>query len=149
MNRLKHSQVDYSGRRTIGFREKMRALAMSRAATRNHSRVEAVVEAMLVARGQPYSTGQAIEGVTVPDFVIVEQRVAIFVDGDYWHANPRLFPRGPMNDLQEKNQARDREANAILRQAGWMVVRIWEQEITKDPVGVGRRLVGILDGGQN
>ncbi|MYT71361.1 DNA mismatch endonuclease Vsr [Streptomyces sp. SID8367] len=67
------------------------------------------------------------------DVVFTKARVAVFVDGCYWHGCPdhhRPAKKGAAF-WQEKiagNQARDAETNEALRNAGWLVVRFWEHE---------------------
>jgi DNA mismatch endonuclease (patch repair protein) len=116
---------------------------MGRAASLNESRVERFAEALLVASGTEYLRHEPVEGVTVPDFVVPRWRVAIFVDGDYWHTNPRAFPNGPATEIQRINLARDTESRAVLVARGWTVVRIWEWDLKNDPVGVARRLASL------
>ncbi|MCI0386477.1 very short patch repair endonuclease [Streptomyces sp. CNQ085] len=67
------------------------------------------------------------------DIVFTKARVAVFVDGCYWHGCPDHYR--PANKgaafWREKiagNQARDAETNEVLREAGWLVIRIWEHE---------------------
>lgn len=67
------------------------------------------------------------------DVVFTKARVAVFVDGCYWHGCPdhhRPAKKGAAF-WQEKiagNQARDAETNEALGKAGWLVIRIWEHE---------------------
>lgn len=69
-----------------------------------------------------------------PDFVFPEQKVAIFVDGEFWHGHPT---RGSIPETNadfwiekiEKNKKRDREVNRELRSKEWTVVRIWQHEL--------------------
>ncbi|MBP7827577.1 MAG: very short patch repair endonuclease [Verrucomicrobia bacterium] len=69
-----------------------------------------------------------------PDFVFPQHRVAVFVDGCFWHGCPR-HGRLPANNRafwQKKlaaNQARDRLVHRTLRRCGWRVVRIWEHDL--------------------
>jgi DNA mismatch endonuclease, patch repair protein len=71
-----------------------------------------------------------------PDFVFRRQRVAVFVDGCFWHGCPRHATR-PVGHRKfwdaklARNKARDREVNRALRHAGWTVLRIWECALTK------------------
>jgi DNA mismatch endonuclease (patch repair protein) len=72
-----------------------------------------------------------------PDFVFRRQRVAVFVDGDFWHG--WRFPLWRLK-LSEKweakiegNRRRDARNHAKLRRQGWIVVRIWEHEMDRDP----------------
>jgi DNA mismatch endonuclease, patch repair protein len=67
------------------------------------------------------------------DIVFPTKRVAVFVDGCFWHGCP-LHGTWPKNnadwwrDKIESNQRRDRETDEQLECAGWQVVRIWEHE---------------------
>jgi DNA mismatch endonuclease (patch repair protein) len=69
-----------------------------------------------------------------PDFVFARLRVAVFVDGCFWHACPRHC-RMPADNRAfwraklARNQARDRLVTRTLRRAGWRVLRIWEHEL--------------------
>lgn len=69
-----------------------------------------------------------------PDFVFRARRVAVFVDGCFWHGCPRhgTRPSGHRAFWLKKlraNQARDRRNTRDLRAAGWRVVRLWEHEL--------------------
>lgn len=70
-----------------------------------------------------------------PDFVFRKQRVAVFVDGCFWHSCPKHSTKPKCNRVfwERKltaNKARDRLVNRCLRRNGWKVVRIWEHELT-------------------
>lgn len=73
-----------------------------------------------------------------PDIVIVKHRVAIFVDGDFWHGynweekkKKILSNKAYWIPKIESNMERDRQVNENLRKNGWTVVRFWEHEIEK------------------
>ena len=73
-----------------------------------------------------------------PDFVWTKAKLAVFVDGCFWHGHNcrNLVPKTNVNAWQNKikrTQARDRRANRLLRQQGWSVIRIWECRLTKAP----------------
>ncbi|MFE3289473.1 DNA mismatch endonuclease Vsr [Rhodococcus sp. NPDC059234] len=67
------------------------------------------------------------------DLVFPGARVAVFVDGCFWHCCPEHATR-PKNNAQwwadklAANVARDRDTDVRLTEAGWVVVRIWEHE---------------------
>ena len=68
-----------------------------------------------------------------PDIVFTRARVAVFVDGCFWHCCPEHgnTPRANTGYWQPKlarNVARDRAVDAALAAAGWLVVRAWEHE---------------------
>ena len=66
-----------------------------------------------------------------PDFVFLQSRTAVFVDGCFWHGCPRHATK-PKNNAafwRKKlagNKRRDALVNRTLRKAGWRVVRLWE-----------------------
>jgi len=67
------------------------------------------------------------------DVVIRRPKVAIFVDGCFWHGCPRhaTWPRANASWWRAKiqrNAARDRSSDRLLRSAGWGVIRIWTHE---------------------
>jgi DNA mismatch endonuclease (patch repair protein) len=68
------------------------------------------------------------------DVVFPRARVAVFVDGCFWHGCPEHGRRQHrVNDWYwpakiERNRRRDRDTDARLGEAGWSVVRIWEHE---------------------
>jgi len=73
-----------------------------------------------------------------PDFVFSKQRVAVFVDGCFWHRHPNCkFSYTPKSRTEfwlpkfERNVARDRLVTRTLRKAGWRVVRIWECQLLR------------------
>ena len=71
-----------------------------------------------------------------PDFVFRKERVAVFVDGCFWHGCPK-HATWPANRAAwwrakiEGNRSRDRRVNRALRRAGWRVVRVWEHQLKR------------------
>ncbi|WP_245958277.1 very short patch repair endonuclease [Roseimicrobium gellanilyticum] len=71
-----------------------------------------------------------------PDFIFPKLKVAVFVDGCFWHACPKCYIRPKQNrtfwdEKREMNQARDRKQSRALRKKGWTVVRLWEHDLAK------------------
>lgn len=69
-----------------------------------------------------------------PDFVFRRLRLAVFVDGCFWHACPQHGRRPDSNPTYwlpklERTRARDASATQLLRRRGWTVLRIWEHEL--------------------
>lgn len=83
------------------------------------------------------NAGSAARKVRVrPDFVFRRERVAVFVDGCYWHGCPRHYrrPKGNRKFWDNKiahNRERDRLVTRVLRRAGWTVLRMWECALSK------------------
>ncbi len=75
-----------------------------------------------------------------PDIAITKYRIAIFVDGDFWHA--RGHEEKPGEQIQtnvsfwskklKRNIERDKEVNQALLEIGWLVLRYWDSDVKKD-----------------
>jgi DNA mismatch endonuclease, patch repair protein len=71
-----------------------------------------------------------------PDFIFRKARVAVFVDGCFWHGCPKHSNMPANNRAFWKrkltaNRVRDRLVSKMLRRQGWRVVRIWEHDLSK------------------
>jgi len=80
------------------------------------------------------------------DIVFSRAKVAVFVDGCFWHACPDhgSAPKANSEWWQEKlrtNVVRDRDTDRRLRSAGWEVVRVWEHE---DPALTAVAIAGVV-----
>ena len=78
-----------------------------------------------------------------PDFVFPKLRIAVFVDGCFWHRcrwHCRLpnSNRGYWRPKLARNRLRDRLNSAMLRKSGWVVVRLWEHQLTNSAAVVVR-----------
>lgn len=91
---------------------------------------------------------QLAKGCT-PDLVLPARRIAVFVDGDFWHGCPEhhAIPsfRGPNAALWleklQYNRQRDLRATALAEEAGWRVIRLWECEVRSDPAGAAQKVL--------
>ena len=71
-----------------------------------------------------------------PDFAWIGRRLAVFVDGAFWHGHPDYYwgQSGRFWDEKiERNRARDRQVDDELVERGWTVVRLWDFEVERDP----------------
>ncbi|WP_141929497.1 very short patch repair endonuclease [Yimella lutea] len=73
------------------------------------------------------------------DIAFTRQRVAVHVDGCFWHGCEEHFVRPGTNSSWwlakiDSNRARDAETDDLLRVAGWTVLRVWEHEPTESAV---------------
>lgn len=67
------------------------------------------------------------------DIVFTNRRIAVFIDGCFWHRCPTHGTAPKANSTYwgpklDRNAQRDREVNALLTAAGWVVLRFWEHE---------------------
>lgn len=73
-----------------------------------------------------------------PDIAFLRQKVAVFVDGCFWHRCPRCY-RPPTSNVEfwrskvERNVERDKRVDSSLARAGWIVLRFWEHEVKEKP----------------
>lgn len=71
-----------------------------------------------------------------PDFVFLKEKVAVFVDGCFWHGHDCRNTRPANNqeywqNKRERNMKHDRAVTAMFENRGWTVLRIWECELKK------------------
>lgn len=71
-----------------------------------------------------------------PDFVFIKCKIAVFVDGCFWHGHNCRNTTPASNSeywakKRNKNIKRDEEVTALFEQRGWKVIRIWECELMK------------------
>ncbi len=82
-----------------------------------------------------------------PDIAFTARKVAVFVDGCFWHACPDHGSKPSVNQgywtpKLARNVARDRAADAALELAGWQVIRLWEHVPLGDAVAVVAAALG-------
>jgi DNA mismatch endonuclease (patch repair protein) len=88
-----------------------------------------------------------------PDIVFAKYKLAIFVDGEFWHGHNWEEKKQKLKTNKdfwipklERNMQRDRNNNRLLLEKGWHVMRFWENEIKSDLLGCICRLVKYIDG---
>jgi DNA mismatch endonuclease (patch repair protein) len=120
-----------------------RSALMAKVRGRGNASTEGVLAVVLRAAGwSGWRRQQAVRGRDVrgepfrvrPDFVFRVRRLAVFVDGCFWHGCPRhgTKPKGNAAFWRAKfrrNRERDGRDTRNLRRAGWQVVRLWEHEL--------------------
>ncbi|MDO7868181.1 very short patch repair endonuclease [Nocardioides jiangxiensis] len=82
------------------------------------------------------------------DLVFARAKVAVFIDGCYWHGCPEHGTKAKTNseywsDKIARNRERDAETDARLRAEGWTVLRSWEHE---NPADVAQRILAVVRG---
>jgi DNA mismatch endonuclease, patch repair protein len=102
---------------------------------------ELALRRALHALGARFRLHRTISPGCTPDVVLPRRRIAVFVDGDYWHGCPvhgrQSAFTGPNAALWEqkmrRNRDRDARATALAEAAGWTMVRVWECSVQADP----------------
>lgn len=104
--------------------------------TRNATTEERLASLLRRAKITAWRRHQRILG--RPDFVWRESRLAVFVDGCFWHGHDCGRKLTPETNAQvwrekiERNKTRDGHVTRELRRAGWSVYRIWECELARN-----------------
>lgn len=84
-----------------------------------------------------------------PDIVFVRHKIAVFVDGAFWHGydfenlSERLETKYWLPKITQ-NIERDKKVNQAIRREGWHVLRVWDHEIYKNPDKVIQRVHKML-----
>lgn len=104
---------------------------------------ELAVRRLIHATGLRYRVDFApLGGRRRADIVFTRRRIAVFIDGCFWHGCPEhaTYPKRNSDywlPKLERNIERDRETDLLLSGAGWTVLRFWEHE---DPAHVAARI---------
>jgi len=83
-----------------------------------------------------------------PDVVFSRWKIAIFVDGAFWHGHPlyvREHASAYWRQKIRRNAERDRMNREDLRSLGWKTIRFWDFEVEADPLACLRKIEAALD----
>jgi DNA mismatch endonuclease (patch repair protein) len=122
--------------RTDVLTEEQRRFCMARN-TRRDTRPELLLRKACWSAGLRYRLGSKIFG--SPDFIFPAHRVAVFVDGCFWHGCPQHY-KAPVTHADywrnklHANRQRDGVVTRRLEAEGWTVVRIWEHTVRSNPL---------------
>jgi DNA mismatch endonuclease (patch repair protein) len=126
-----------------------RSLLMARV-RRSGTACEVTLRKALHRAGYRYrlDSGSGLPG--TPDLVLSRLRIAIFVDGCFWHGCPQ-HGTVPKTNTQfwtakvQRNQQRDKQVGRSLKRLGWKVLRVWEHEVRLDMRRTLRRVKRLLE----
>lgn len=135
-------------RRPSGSPALIRPLTRSelmRRVRKKHSSAERALRSALHTAGLRFRLHRRVESVAV-DIAFPGTRVAVFVDGCFWHGCPKhaTFPKTNKEYWLPKlagNRERDRRQTTRIRDAGWRVFRVWEHECFPVADRLVRRIV--------
>lgn len=114
----------------------------------NDTKMEILLRKSLWALGVRYRKNyKKLPG--APDILLTKAKVAIFVDGEFWHGYNWVVKKNRLKTNQnfwipkiERNIERDIENNEALKKAGFKVIRFWEHEIKKDLNNCVKKILG-------
>jgi DNA mismatch endonuclease (patch repair protein) len=116
---------------------------------KEHTTPEVALRRALHAAGARFRLHPRLAKGCTPDLVLPRWGLAVFVDGCFFHSCPthgRQTPwTGPNAALWEekmrRNTERDTTSTALAQGLGWVVVRVWEHEVTTDPAATAARVL--------
>jgi DNA mismatch endonuclease (patch repair protein) len=112
---------------------------------------EIALRKALHAQGARFRLHRQLAKGCTPDIVMPRRRLAIFVDGCFWHGCPKHGRKsaftGPNAALWEqkmqRNTERDQRSSALAREQGWTVVRVWECAVREDAGAVAAQALAV------
>lgn len=122
------------------FDTKKRSEVMSKIKSTGAKSTEAILHQLLDQAGIAGWVEHDTKLPGKPDFAFLEARLAVFVDGCFWHGCPHCndghIPKSNTlywNEKIKRNKRRDRRVSCALRKEGWSVIRIWECKLKSNP----------------
>lgn len=86
-----------------------------------------------------------------PDIAITKHKVAVFVDGEFWHGQNWETRKQKLRSNRdywiekiEENIARDKRNNDSLQEMGWQSIRFWEKDVLKDPDSCVQSILSLI-----
>lgn len=133
------------------FTKEKRSEIMSRIRGKN-TKVEILFRKALSAEIYPKGFRYRLHYKKIPgslDIVFVKQKIAIFIDGDFWHGrrygkDGKTMRKKFWRDKIETNIRRDRRVNRQLKRLGWTVLHFWESDVRKYPDKLTQDVIRLL-----
>jgi DNA mismatch endonuclease (patch repair protein) len=131
------------------FSKAKRSQVMAAIRHRGNRSTERTFAALLRRFGVSGWTLHSPEVAGKPDFYFSKRRIAVFVDGCFWHGCPRCFQAPRQNRSFwtakiERNRKRDRKVTRALHREGIKVIRLWEHDLERRTSRI-RRALGVLE----
>ncbi len=130
---------------TVEANQKNREKRLHRVFPKKDSKPEKMLQLALFINNIKFTTHKPIIG--QPD-IFIEPNICIFIDGDFWHANPDKY-KNP-NKIIRRNKtvgdvwAYDIKINHELNKLGYRVIRIWESDIKKDSNIIAKNILNLI-----
>jgi very-short-patch-repair endonuclease len=102
------------------------------------SKLEKKFEKILIVLNIKYETQYQL-ATKFYDFFLSDYNTLIEIDGDYWHANKKIY-KNPINNIQKHAIVNDKIKNIIAESSGRKILRFWEHEINNAPLMVINKL---------
>jgi DNA mismatch endonuclease (patch repair protein) len=120
-----------------------RRFCMSKIRGRN-TKPEIAIRSLLWGFGLRFRVKASMYG--KPDIVFGKRKLAVFIDGCFWHQCPVHFTAPASNksfwrNKMANNIRRDMKVNEILKEQGWHVLRFWEHDVKKDAQKIAQKVL--------
>lgn len=126
-------------------KERIRLARLNQIIPLRDTKIERMLQEELSSRDYAYYCHYPILG--QPDIAFPDQKIAIFCDGDYFHADPKKYKENDTmfrGKLAKEIWEKDRKITVFLQSQGWLVVRYWEHEIENNLEDVANEIEDIL-----
>lgn len=123
--------------------KKQRSYNMSQIKSKDTKPELCLRKILLLSKIKNFRTNYVLPG--KPDLVFAKNKLAIFIDGCFWHKCPKCFVKPATRskfweEKIKKNVSRDKEINKTIRGLGWKILRFWEHEINMNPGKVVKKI---------
>lgn len=119
---------------------------MSQVKSKN-TKPEMILFGLLKSSGYKFKKHYKIAG--KPDIVFPKCKIAIFVDGEFWHGKDFNNWKGKITpfwlDKISKNIIRDKRNFNLLKEEGWTILRLWGRDVVKNPDKVFLKIIRLLE----
>lgn len=132
-------------RTELAIRRRISFLGMDKYVSKLETIPEKKVKLILQENNIEYKSQVKVSGTRfIIDFVI-NDNIAIEVQGDYWHCNPKIYINGPKNKIQARKIDDDKRKKVILEEKGYNVIYLWESDIIKNLDEIEKHILTLIN----
>lgn len=95
------------------------------------NKIEKATEEFLIKHNVPIVYSFILEKYQY-DFIVKDKNILIEVQGDYWHANPKIYKKGPIFKSQKEKVKNDKLKARLAKAKGYTILYIWESDIKQN-----------------
>lgn len=122
-----------------------RSFNMSQIKSKN-TKPELLIFSYLDSIGIKYKKHYEIIG--KPDVAFPDKKVAVFIDGEFWHGKNFNKIKNKLSSFWQKkiseNIRRDRKCRRKLKANGWQVLHLWDKKVNKNPEAVIKKIMNLI-----
>lgn len=115
---------------------------------KSNTKIERIVKKELLKRGlkenKDFFHQYIFKNVLICDFAFPKKKLIVECDGDYWHANPKIYNKNKLNKTQLRNKRFEKYEKRKLKECGWTLLRFWESDIKNDSSRCINKIISYL-----